>query len=66
MRILTSQRGVEIDTGGILMDPPLCQAAVGGHLEAVRLLVQQGQQLRINQGSLTMHDAALGIAARLR
>lgn len=64
MRILISQRGVEINTGGILMDPPLCQAAVGGHLEAVRLLVQQRQRLRINQGTLTMHDTALGIAAR--
>jgi ankyrin repeat protein len=64
MRILMSQRGVEINTGRILMDPPLCQAVAGGHLEAVRLLVQQGQRLRINQGTLTMHDTALGIAAR--
>ncbi|CAI7600315.1 unnamed protein product [Penicillium pancosmium] len=64
MRILMSQRGVEINTGGILMNPPLCQAAVGGHLEAVRLLVQQGQRLRINQGTLTTHDTALGIAVR--
>jgi ankyrin repeat protein len=64
MRIFMNQRGVEINTGGILMDPPLCQTAVGGHLKTVRLLVQQGQRLRINQGILTTHDTALGIAAR--
>ncbi|CAI7625889.1 unnamed protein product [Penicillium pancosmium] len=38
MRMLMSQRGVEINTIRILMDPPLCQAAAGGRLEAVRLL----------------------------
>jgi ankyrin repeat protein len=64
MKILLGERGVEINTGRILMDPPLCQAAAGCHVEAVRLLVQQGERLRVNQGTLTMHDTALGIAAR--
>jgi ankyrin repeat protein len=64
MKILLGEKGVEINRGGILMDPPLCQAAAGGHAEAVGLLVQQGERLRSNQGILTMHDTALGIAAR--
>jgi hypothetical protein len=34
------------------------------HVEAVRLVVQQGERLRINQGTLAMHDTALGIASR--
>lgn len=64
LTMLLRVRGVEINTGRELIDPPLCQTAAGGHVEAVRLLVQQGEQLRINQGTLTMHDTALGIAAR--
>ncbi|KAF3005309.1 hypothetical protein E8E15_000679 [Penicillium rubens] len=35
-----------------------------GHLEAVRLLVQQGERLQINRGTMTAHDTALCIAAR--
>ena len=64
MKILLGIRDVEINTGRELMDPPLCQAATGGHVEAVRLMVEQGERLRINQGNLTTHDTALGIAAR--
>ncbi|KAJ5263944.1 hypothetical protein N7478_011549 [Penicillium angulare] len=30
-------------------DSPLCQAAENGHLEAVKLLVRQGESLAINQ-----------------
>ncbi|KAJ5240404.1 uncharacterized protein N7469_001995 [Penicillium citrinum] len=64
MKILLGIRDVEINTGRELMDPPLCQAATGGHVEAVRLMVEQGERLQINQGTLTTHDTALGIAAR--
>lgn len=64
MTMLLGVDGVEIDTSRELIDPPLCQAAVGGCLEAVRLLVKQGERLRINQGTLAMHDMALRIAAR--
>ena len=39
MKILLGIRDVEINTGRELMDPPLCQEATGGHVEAVRLMV---------------------------
>ncbi|KZN87646.1 putative ankyrin repeat protein [Penicillium chrysogenum] len=46
-------------------DPPICRAVAHGHLEVVRLLVQQGgARLNINESTIETHDTALCIAAR--
>jgi hypothetical protein len=44
--------GVDINASG-LADPPISQAFERGHLEAVRLLVQQNGRLQINQDAMT-------------
>lgn len=47
-----------------LTDPHSCQAAERGHLQAVILLVQQCERLKIKQGTIMAHDTALCKAAR--
>ncbi|CAG8159667.1 unnamed protein product, partial [Penicillium nalgiovense] len=41
-----------------------CRAVAHGHLDVVRLLVQQGARLHINESTIASHDTALCIAAR--
>ncbi|CAG8024110.1 unnamed protein product, partial [Penicillium nalgiovense] len=60
---LLSMDGVEIN-GRDLVDPPICRAVAHGHLDVVRLLVQQGARLHINESTVATHDTALCIAAR--
>jgi ankyrin repeat protein len=60
---LLSMEGVEINGKG-LIDPPLCRAVAHGHLDVVRLLVQQGARLNINESTIATRDTALCIAAR--
>jgi ankyrin repeat protein len=60
---LLSMEGVEIN-GRDVIDPPLCRAVAHGHLDVVRLLVQQGARLNINESTIATHDTALCIAAR--
>jgi ankyrin repeat protein len=55
--------GVEINGRG-LIDPLICRAAAHGHHDVVRLLVQQGTYLNINESTITSYDTALCIAAR--
>ncbi|CAG8022806.1 unnamed protein product [Penicillium salamii] len=55
--------GVEIN-GRAVIDSPICQAVSHGHLDVVRLLVQQGARLNINESTIATHDTALCIAAR--
>jgi len=55
--------GVEINGRG-LIDPPICRAAAHGHHDVVRLLLQQGTRLNINESTIASHDTALCIAAR--
>ena len=54
--------GVEIN-GRDVIDPPICRAVAHGHLDVVRLLVQQGARLNINESTIATHDTALCIAA---
>ncbi|KAJ5474098.1 hypothetical protein N7475_003664 [Penicillium sp. IBT 31633x] len=54
---------VEIN-GRDVIDPPLCRAVAHGHLDVVRLLVQQGARLNIHESTIANHDTALCIAAR--
>ncbi|KAJ5982711.1 hypothetical protein N7451_012811 [Penicillium sp. IBT 35674x] len=63
MKVLLHAGRVDINASG-LGDPPICQAVERGQLEAVRLLVQQGGCLQINEKMTTAHDTALCIAAR--
>ncbi|CAG8906285.1 unnamed protein product [Penicillium salamii] len=60
---LLSMGSVEINGMGII-DPPICQAAAHGHHGVVRLLVQQGTRLNINESTIASHDTALCLAAR--
>lgn len=61
---LLSIEGVEINAKDII-DPSLCRAVAHGHLEVVRLLVQQGgARLNINESTVETHETALCIAAR--
>jgi ankyrin repeat protein len=60
---LLSMEGVEINGRG-LIDPPICRAVAHGHLDVVRLLVQQGARLNVNESTVATHDTALCIAAR--
>ncbi|KAI3093071.1 hypothetical protein CBS147333_10146 [Penicillium roqueforti] len=60
---LLNLEGVEINGRG-LIDPPICRAAAHGHQDVVRLLVQQGTRLNINESTIASHDTALCIAAR--
>ncbi|CAG8080624.1 unnamed protein product [Penicillium nalgiovense] len=60
---LLGMDGVEIN-GRDLVDPPICRAVAHGHLDVVRLLVQQGARLHINESTIASHDTALCIAAR--
>ncbi|KAJ5473975.1 hypothetical protein N7475_003541, partial [Penicillium sp. IBT 31633x] len=60
---LLSMEGVEINGRG-LIDPPICRAVSHGHLDVVRLLVQQGARLNVNESTVATHDTALCIAAR--
>ncbi|OGE46852.1 hypothetical protein PENARI_c099G05954 [Penicillium arizonense] len=59
---LLSMEGVEIN-GRDVIDPPICRAVAHGHLDVVRLLVQQGARLNINESTIATHDTALCIAA---
>jgi ankyrin repeat protein len=61
---LLNMGSVEINGRG-LIDPPLCRAAAHGHHDVVRLLVQQGTRLNINESTIESHDTALCIAARV-
>ena len=65
MVMLLNIGSVEINGRG-LADPPICRATEKGHHEAVRLLVQQGEPLAINQSTIAAQDTALCIAARTR
>jgi ankyrin repeat protein len=47
-----------------LIDPPICRAVAHGHLDVVRLLVQQDARLNINESTIATHDTALCMAAR--
>jgi ankyrin repeat protein len=60
---LLSMEGVEINGRG-LIDPPICRAVTHGHHDVVRLLVQQGARLNVNESPVATHDTALCIAAR--
>ncbi|OQE54890.1 hypothetical protein PENNAL_c0443G05042 [Penicillium nalgiovense] len=60
---LLRMEGVEINGSG-LIDPPICRAVAHGHLDVVRLLVQQGARLNVNESTVATHDTALCIAAR--
>jgi ankyrin repeat protein len=60
---LLSMGSLEINGMGII-DPPICQAAARGHHGVVRLLVQQGTRLNINESTIVSHDTALCIATR--
>ncbi|CAG7977422.1 unnamed protein product [Penicillium salamii] len=60
---LLSMGSVEINGMGII-DLPICQAAARGHHDVVRLLVQQGTRLNINESTIASHDTALCLAAR--
>ncbi|CAG8875840.1 unnamed protein product [Penicillium salamii] len=60
---LLNMGNVEINGRGSI-DPPLCRAAAHGHHDVVRLLVQQGTRLNINESTIASHDTALCIAAR--
>ncbi|CAG8243323.1 unnamed protein product, partial [Penicillium nalgiovense] len=60
---LLGMESVEIN-GRDVIDPPLCRAVAHGHLDVVRLLVQQGARLNINESTIANHDTALCIAAR--
>ncbi|OGE47109.1 hypothetical protein PENARI_c063G04915, partial [Penicillium arizonense] len=59
---LLSMEGLEIN-GRDVIDPPICRAVAHGHLDVVRLLVQQGARLNINESTIATHDTALCIAA---
>ena len=59
---LLSMEGVEIN-GMDVIDPPICRAVAHGHLDVVRLLVQQDARLNINESTIATHDTALCIAA---
>jgi hypothetical protein len=61
MEILLIIEVEEIDGLG-LVDPPVCRLAARGHLEVVRLSVQQGERLDINGDQ--SYDTAIFIAAR--
>jgi ankyrin repeat protein len=60
---LLSMEGAEIN-GMDLIDPPICRAVAHGHLDVVRLLVQQDARLNINESTIATHDTALCMAAR--
>ena len=59
---LLNMGSVEINGRGFI-DPPICQAAAHGHHDVVRLLVQQGTRLNINESTIASHDTALCLAA---
>ena len=61
---LLSKEGVEVNGRG-LIGPPICRAVAHGHLDMVRLLVQQGARLKINERTITTHGTALCMAARV-
>lgn len=61
---LLSVEDVEINGRGVI-DPPICRAVAHGHFDVVRLFVQQGARLNINESMITNHDTALCIAARI-
>ncbi|CAG7937133.1 unnamed protein product [Penicillium salamii] len=61
---LLSMEGVDINGRGSI-DPPICRAVAHGHLDVVRLLVQQGARLYINESTIANHDTALCMAARV-
>jgi ankyrin repeat protein len=63
MAMLLGKGGLEINATE-LADPPLCRAVENGRLEAVKLLVRQGEALAINQSTVTVQDTALCLAAR--
>ena len=60
---LLSMEGMEINGRG-LIDPPICRAAAQGHHDVLRLLVEQGTRLNINESTIASHDTVLCIAAR--
>jgi ankyrin repeat protein len=60
---LLSIEGVDINRMDSI-DPPVCRAVAHGHFDVVRLLVQQGARLNINESTIATHDTALCIAAR--
>ncbi|CAG8890751.1 unnamed protein product [Penicillium salamii] len=60
---LLNMGSVEINGRGFI-DPPICQATARGHRGVVRLLVQEGTRLNINESTIVSHDTALCIAAR--
>ncbi|CAG7955566.1 unnamed protein product [Penicillium olsonii] len=60
---LLSKGSVEINGRGFI-DPSICQAAARGHHGVVRLLVQEGTRLNINESTIASHDTALCLAAR--
>lgn len=59
---LLSMGSFEINGRGFI-DLPICQAAVYGHHDVVRLFVQQGTRLNINESTIVSHDTAFCIAA---
>ncbi|CAG8214342.1 unnamed protein product [Penicillium nalgiovense] len=61
--VLLNTGSVGINVGG-LGDPPICPAVERGHLEAVRLFVQQGGRLQISRGMMTAHNTVLCTAAQ--
>jgi ankyrin repeat protein len=63
MRVLLSTSRIDINANG-MGDPPICQAVERGQLETVRLLIQQGRRLQINQKTIRNHGTALCIAAQ--
>ncbi|KGO77186.1 hypothetical protein PITC_024280 [Penicillium italicum] len=63
MVVLLNTGSVGINVGG-LGDPPICPVVERGHLEAVRLFVQQGGHLQISRGMMTAHNTVLCTAAQ--
>ncbi|KAJ5264615.1 hypothetical protein N7505_007408 [Penicillium chrysogenum] len=63
LHITETIKGVEIN-GKDIIDRPLFRAVAHGHLDVVRLVVQQGARLKINESTITTHDTGLCIAAR--
>lgn len=59
---LLSIEGVEINRRG-LIDLPIYRAVLYGYLDIVRLLVQQGVRLNVNESTVATYDTALYITA---
>jgi ankyrin repeat protein len=66
MRLLLAHEKTQINAIDLYTDAPLFLATQGGHVDMVRLLVDQGDRLEVNQLSRSDGETALCMAIRCK